>query len=105
MPAGAYGDMIKSGVKAGLQRTGAEQTDIAELDALIDKWCAQRELKPLSFVLPAYIGYLGTDNDKNKLVSALSYLSATRCLDAADQQRIDQLIAELAHVAAATVPQ
>jgi len=49
----------------------------------------------LCLILPAYIGNLGTENDRNKLISALSYLSATRCLDEEEQEVVGGLIVEL----------
>jgi len=38
------------------------------------------------------VSNLGTENDRNKLVSALSYLSATRCLMNDEQVILDELI-------------
>ncbi|MGZ3874393.1 MAG: hypothetical protein ACXVJD_15840 [Mucilaginibacter sp.] len=95
LPAGKYSDMIKTGIGEGLKRTGTIKFNSSVLDDLIDKWCRHTDLRPLSLVLPAYVGNLGTENDKNKLNSALSYLSATRCLDADEQRTIDQLIGNL----------
>ena len=95
LASGAYTDMIRSGIKAGLQRTGAARPAMELLSKMIDKWCEQKALRPLSFVLPVFVSYLGTEQDRNKLISALSYLSATRCLDEKDQQNTDALIAEL----------
>jgi hypothetical protein len=95
LPAGGYGDLIKSGISAGLKRTGAIDFSNAILDELINMWCDRKELKALSLVLPAYLGNLGTDNDTNKLISALSYLSATRMLNPDEQLKIDKIITEL----------
>ncbi|MEP6845501.1 MAG: hypothetical protein ABI861_05835 [Panacibacter sp.] len=95
LSANGYGDLIKSGISAGLERTGSTNFKQKVLDELINKWCDKKELKPLSFVLPAYISNLGTDNDTNKLISALSILSASRCLSKDDQEKIDDLITEL----------
>lgn len=66
------------------------------LDKLIDQWCESKELRPLSFVLPAYLGYNDEEQDKNKLISALSYLSAVRCLNPQEQKEIEDLISDLA---------
>lgn len=96
LPPGKYGDMIRSGIAAGLQRTGSVKFSNANLDGLINKWCEEKALRPLSLVLPAYVSNLGTANDINKLISALSYLSAARCLGEADQGIVDGLVAELA---------
>jgi hypothetical protein len=65
------------------------------LDNLVSKWCEKKELRPLSLILPAYTSNLGTEDGLNKLVSALSYLSATRCLDEEEQILIDGLVVGL----------
>ncbi|HVW95376.1 MAG TPA: hypothetical protein VHA56_05380 [Mucilaginibacter sp.] len=95
LPEGKYADMIRTGVAEALRRTGTSEIKNEVIDGLIDKWCGQRELRPLGMVLPAYMGNLGTEKDRNKLISALSFLSATRCLDSGDQEKIDQLIRNL----------
>jgi tetratricopeptide (TPR) repeat protein len=97
LPPGKYGDMIRTGISEGLKRTGTTKFNNDILDSLINKWCEKKELRPLSLILPAYISNLGTENDLNKLVSALSYLSATRCLDAGDQGIVDGLVIELSN--------
>ena len=96
LPPGKYSDMIRMGIAGGLKRTGTTMFSNATLDELIDKWCADRNLKPLGLVLPAYNSNLGTENDLNKLVSALSYLSATQCLEEGEQVIVNRLINELA---------
>ena len=95
LPANAYGDLIKSGISAALQRLGEADFKNAILEELINKWCEQKELKPLSLVLPSYLGNLGQDNETNQLISALSLLSSTRCLSQEDQAKIDNLVLEL----------
>ncbi|MGN6569023.1 MAG: tetratricopeptide repeat protein [Flavipsychrobacter sp.] len=95
LPANPYGDMIKSGINEGLKRTGIKTWQHPTLDLLIDLWCRRKDLRPLAQVLPAYISNLGTGHDINKLISALSLLSATRCLPADEQQKIDELINSL----------
>lgn len=95
LPANPYGDMIKSGINEGLKRTGTKTWQHPVLDLLIDRWCSRKDLRPLAQVLPAYISNLGTGHDSNKLISALSLLSATRCLPADEQQKIDELIKSL----------
>lgn len=97
LPPGRYSDMIKSGIAAALGRTGTVKFANARLDDLINKWCGNKNLRPLSLVLPAYVGNLGTESDISKLISALSYLSATRCLDEEDQVVVDELVSELAN--------
>ena len=93
---GKYSDMIRMGIAGGLKRTGTTTFSNAVLDELIDKWCVNKDLKPLGLVLPAYNSNLGTENDLNKLISALSYLSATQCLGKEEQWVVDELIKELA---------
>lgn len=95
LPKGPYSDMIKSGISEGLKRTGAAAYKNAKIDELVNSWCERKALKALSFILPAYIGNLGTENDINRLVSAFSYLSATGCLNEDDQQATDSLVIEL----------
>jgi len=95
LPANPYGDMIKSGINEGLKRTGIQTWRHPTLDLLIDKWCRRKDLRPLAQVLPAYISNLGNDGDRNKLISALSFLSAMRCLPEDEQLKIDEVIIEL----------
>jgi len=95
LPPGQYGDMIRSGIGAGLQRTTAVSHNNRLIEGLINSWCERKDLKPLSFILPAYVGNLGTEADVNKLISSLSYLSAVRCLPPEEQQKIDDLINEM----------
>jgi len=92
LPPGKYGDMIRMGIGEALKRTGTTKFSNDILDDLISKWCEQKELRPLSLILPAYISNLGTENDLNKLTSALSYLSVTRYLDEELQRIVDELV-------------
>jgi tetratricopeptide (TPR) repeat protein len=96
LPAGGYGNMLRSGISAALQRVGITIFKNADLDTLINNWCQQKNLQALALVLPAYISNLGTETDINKLISALSYLAATPCLQAEEQTVVEQLIKELA---------
>ena len=95
LPPGKYGDMLRTGVAEALKRTGTSRFSNDVLDSLINNWCERKELKPLSLILPTYTGNLGTENDISKLISALSYLSATRRLNAQEQDNLDNLIIEL----------
>ncbi|HEY8931670.1 MAG TPA: hypothetical protein VIM55_20880 [Mucilaginibacter sp.] len=95
LPEGGYGSLIKSGINAGLKRTNGFDFNYETIDKLIDGWCERRELKPLSLLLPAYLQNLGTESDINKLITALSYISASKCLNADDQQRVDELVVAL----------
>ncbi len=96
IPAGPYSDMIRSGIREGLKRTNTECFSNEVIDELINTWCNAKDLKPLSLILPAYIGNLGSETEINKLVSALSYLCATRCLNKTEQERVEKLIVDFA---------
>jgi tetratricopeptide (TPR) repeat protein len=92
LPPGKYSDMIKSGIATALTRTGSDKFVNTQLDDLINKWCENKSLRPLSLILTAYIGNLGTESDINKLISALSYLSATQWLEEDEQKIVDGLV-------------
>ncbi len=92
LPPGKYGEMIKRGISEGLKRTNSTILHNSVLDSLIDNWCTNKQLKPLAIILPAYVGNLSTDSDTNKLVSALHYLAATKCLNPNEQLAIEGLI-------------
>ena len=95
LPAGKYAGMIRSGVSAGLKRVCETTFNDDRITQLINNWCERKELKPLAVILPAYTGNLGTENDKNKLLSAFSYLSAMRCLSEEEQSNVEAIIAKL----------
>jgi tetratricopeptide (TPR) repeat protein len=95
LPAGKYADMIRSGVSAGLKRVGETAFNDDQITELINNWCERKDLKPLSMILPAYVGNLGTENDRNKLLSAFSYISAMRCLDEKEQRVVESIIVKL----------
>lgn len=95
LPENPYSNMIKSGIAAGLKRMNKPAGEITVLEKLIDNWCERRDLKPLSFVLPTYVNSLNTPLDKGKLVSALGYLSASRCLPDSEQEIVLELITSL----------
>jgi len=99
LPEGAYSDMIKTGISNGLKRTGITSFNPPVLEKLVDHWCETKQLQALSFVLPVYLSNLGTPDHVNKLISALSYLSATRCLPASEQEQVDQLVTTLSDTA------
>lgn len=95
LPAGGYADMIRSGIAAGLKRVGKANPVNEQVEALVNAWCERKALRPLSMILPAYMGNLGTESDRNKLLSAFSYLSATRCLSVDEQSTVEEIIATL----------
>jgi tetratricopeptide (TPR) repeat protein len=96
LPEGGYGNMLKAGIADGLKRAGLKSFSNTVLDGLISIWCERKDLRPLSLLLPAYLQCMGTEGDINKLITALSYLSATRCLDVEEQVKVEGVIAELA---------
>lgn len=98
LPDGSYSEVIRSGISAGLHRIRNADFHHAVLDVLIDTWCERKALRPLAFLLPAYLGNPGTGADRVRLISALSYLNATRCLPDPEQRQIEQVIAELSEV-------
>lgn len=95
LPAGGYTDMIRSGIGAALKRVGKAGPVDEKVQSLVYAWCERKELRPLSMILPAYVNSLGTANDRNKLLSAFSYLSATRCLSEEDQKKVEEIIASV----------
>lgn len=95
LPAGKYTDIIKGGVAEGLKRVGIQPFNNRAVAKLINQWCERRDLKPLSIILPAYVGNLGIEADRNKLISAFSFLAATRCLNGEEQKLIEQVVSEL----------
>ena len=95
LPKGNYGDMMRMGINEALKRTGQGFYNAA-IERLIDCWCERRELKPLALVLPTYTAHEGDENGNARLSSALSYLAATRCLNAVEQAEVEGLIQELA---------
>lgn len=96
LPPGPYGEMIKSGIQEGLRRCGESRFSNPALERLIDRWCGRKELRPLAMVLPAYFGNLGTLQERNKLISALSRLTASRLLPADEQDELNRIIRSLA---------
>ena len=92
LPAGSYGDVIRSGIRQGLKRTGKKHFENEALEELITNWCEQRNLKALSFVLPSYLSNSGNELDTNRLVSSLNYLLATRSLNDIEQKKLASVI-------------
>jgi hypothetical protein len=43
-------------------------------------------------ILPAYVSNLASENDRNKLLSAFSYLAAMRCLNEQEQRAVEEII-------------
>jgi tetratricopeptide (TPR) repeat protein len=95
LPAGGYTDMIRSGIGAALKRVGKAGPVDEKVQSLVYAWCERKELRPLSMILPAYVNSLSTANDRTKLLSVFSYLSATRCLSVDEQSIVGEIIASL----------
>jgi hypothetical protein len=95
LPPGSYGDVIKSGIRQGLKRTTKNDSQLKGLDELIDAWCERRELKALSFALPAYISNSGSELDTNRLLSALNYLIASGTLNDKEKEKLISVVNSL----------
>ncbi|MFG2528612.1 hypothetical protein [Streptomyces sp. NPDC048516] len=64
--------------------------------ALLARWCARADLKALGLTLPAYLGYLGTDEDRVRLRAALHRVHAARWLPEDEQTELGALTATAA---------
>ncbi|MGW7023587.1 hypothetical protein ACWGGS_30175 [Streptomyces decoyicus] len=113
-PEGQYGDWNRFAIAEGLRGTASEPAgeviegedaaggDIARrrLDAAVDgqvrelvaRWCARADLMALALTLPAYLGYLGTEEDRVRLRSALHMVHAARRLPADEQTELGAVI-------------
>lgn len=94
LPAGPYGDGVRFGVAEGLRTVGAHpRGDLPALAELVNRLCDQRDLKALALLLPAYLGDLGTDEDKVRLLTAAGMLHASRSLPEDEQRMVQDVIA------------
>lgn len=108
-PGGQYGDWNRFAIAEGLRGTAAAAVqDVSERGAekarsldeavdgcvrgLLSRWCARVELKALGLVLPAYLGYLGTDEDRMRLRAALHTVHAARWLPEDEQTELGEVI-------------
>ncbi|MGD3105279.1 hypothetical protein [Streptomyces sp. YGL11-2] len=107
-PQGQYGDWNRFAIADGLR--DAEAAAAAEGDGeagrrwglddaveepvreLFSRWCARGDLKALGLTLPAYLGYLGTDEDRVRLRSALHMVHAARWLPEEEQAALGEVI-------------
>ncbi|MEU7177145.1 MULTISPECIES: hypothetical protein [Streptomyces] len=121
MPEGRYGDWNRFAVAAGLRSTaagagtlvsgpeagagaagegGGEQAGPWAVDErigeLLARWCARAELPALGLTLPAYLGYLGTDDDRLRLRTALHMVHAARRLPEDEQTMLGEVIGSAA---------
>ncbi len=78
-------------------RYGRDECDgrDARLRALVVALCDRADLVSLALVLPAFVGDLGTDDDRLRLLTALGMLHAGRRLPAAEQASLGEIIASL----------
>ena len=90
MPAGPYADWIRFAIAEGRRATSAGADD--PVRDLLSNLCARADLKVLALILPAYVGDLGTQEDRLRLISALSMVHASRSLEDADQGAVGQAI-------------
>ncbi|MEU5300841.1 hypothetical protein ACH4YO_17140 [Streptomyces noursei] len=104
-PEGQYGDWNRFAIAEGLRDTadaaaaeGDEEAGarggVAEgverpVRELFLRWCERGDLKALGLTLPAYLGYLGTDEDRVRLRSALHMVHAARWLPADEQSLLE----------------
>ncbi|MGW8397361.1 hypothetical protein ACWGLP_11855 [Streptomyces lydicus] len=112
---GQYGDWNRFAIAEGLRGTAsavAEADDVARRDVLpqlldegVDarlrelfaRWCARPDLKALGLALPAYLGYLGTVEDRVRLRTALHMVHAARWLPEDEQAELGAVIGALSH--------
>ncbi|MEU9118656.1 hypothetical protein AB0C96_02135 [Streptomyces sp. NPDC048506] len=109
VPDGPYGDWNRFAIAEGLRGTapaaggtvpdqGAattwalDETVEGRVRELLSRWCARSELKALGLTLPAYLGYLGTDEDRMRLRAALHMVHAARWLPEDEQAELGALI-------------
>ncbi|MFR9723505.1 hypothetical protein ACL02R_09050 [Streptomyces sp. MS19] len=97
VPPGPYADWVRYAVAQGLRDTGPAPQDVRPgrdaLGALLASLCARADLKALAVLLPAYVGDLGTEEDRTRLTTALHLLHAGRSLPDADQATASRALA------------
>jgi tetratricopeptide (TPR) repeat protein len=96
-PSGQYGDWNRFAVADGLRSTGGLGRRPADglLADLLARLCTRRDLKALGLILPAYLGDLGTEDDRVRLVTALHMVHAARWLPAEDQDAVGRALTAL----------
>ncbi|MCO5970141.1 hypothetical protein [Actinoallomurus soli] len=98
LPQGQYGDWNRFAIAEGLRSTGGlGPRPVDDLLAdLLSGLCARRDLETLGLILPAYLGDLGTDDDRTRLATALHMVHAARGLPEEDQEALGRAITALA---------
>ncbi|MGI5228734.1 hypothetical protein [Actinoallomurus sp. CA-142502] len=95
-PPGPYADGLRFAIAEGLREDGAaERADDDALRDLLLRLCARRDLRALGLVLPAYLGDLGSEEDRARLAGALHTLHATRWLPEREQEALGRVIGSL----------
>ncbi|MCM2391464.1 hypothetical protein [Streptomyces albipurpureus] len=94
---GQYADWLRCGIAEGLRSTGstAPRPGGDLLKDLIARFCSRADLKALGLVLPVYLGDLGTDEDRVRLVTALQMVHAARWLPDDEQGELGRVISSL----------
>ncbi|KAA6220741.1 hypothetical protein CP973_00925 [Streptomyces albofaciens JCM 4342] len=117
IPEGEYGVWNRFAIAEGLRETAAPSVvgDTPEcregtepvrasptelLSGLVTKLCERNELKALGLILPAFLGDLGTEEDRVRLRSALHMVHAARWLPAVEQAALEAAITALAETEA-----
>lgn len=97
LPPGPYTDGLRYAVADGLRSAGVTAPRTAEphLTKLISALTGRGELRALALILPAYLGDLGTDEDKLRLTTALTMVHASRQLPEDEQLALGKAIAAL----------
>ncbi|MFH8344916.1 hypothetical protein [Streptomyces sp. NPDC018045] len=107
-PDGDYGMWVRFAIAEGLRASvDAAVVDEAPHDRnavgaagglladLLARLCARKDLKALGLILPAYLGNLGAEQDRERLRSALHMVHAARWLPAEEQKLLGKAIAKL----------
>ncbi|TDQ55500.1 hypothetical protein [Actinorugispora endophytica] len=100
VPPGQYGDWIRFAVAEGLRSTGGAAPRVADglLVDLLDGFRARADYRALGMVLPAYLGDLGTEDDRTRIATALHMLHAARWLPDDEQGAVGRVLGSLAGV-------
>ncbi|MEU9110668.1 hypothetical protein AB0D04_02415 [Streptomyces sp. NPDC048483] len=109
LPEGQYRDWNRFAIAEGLRTTAqgtsavgtegesaarrsVEEGVDASIRALLSQWCARADLTALGLTLPVYLGYLGTDEDRMRLRTALHMVHAARRLPEDEQSTLGAVI-------------
>lgn len=97
VPAGQYADWLRFAVAEGLRTAGAIGPRPAEasLTGLLAGFCERGDHRALGLVLPAYLGDLGTEDDRLRLATALHMVHAARWLPEDEQRALGEAIGAL----------